>query len=474
MEVFFEPKSLAVIGASKSPGNLGATICNFINYMKYECRMYAVNTKGESVMGCEGFTSVLDIPDEVDLAVIITPAEHVPGIAKECGRKGILRLIVESSGFSEEGDAGILLQEELDAAAAQYGIRYIGPNCLGVMNTHNRFCCFFGFVPGMYDLAFENPGTVSYIIQSGGIGVLAMDSFQADVTDVNKLISIGNKADIDESDMMAYMNEDNTEVIGMYLENVRNGRKLVEMAKKVTKPVLVYKVGKTGEGASAAMSHTAGMANNDVIFDNACRQAGIIRLRSISELYTLPKIFTEMPILRGKKIAIISNSGAFGGIASDLLVEEGFEIPVLSQETQDKLKKTGKLYNVSNPVDIGPALSIQTFNDIFDILLSSGEIDGLMPVPNVWQEVVIEAIIELIRKCQNYGKPAAIYIPNSIERILSIRKKYRVPVFESPEEAVRALAVSYQHYRYKKIKETHDEADAEGSHKERTEVIIRA
>jgi acyl-CoA synthetase (NDP forming) len=243
----------------------------------------------------------------------------------------------------------------------------------------------------------------------------------------------------------------------MYLESVRDGVKLMETARRVTKPILAFKVGRTREGSHAALSHTAGMANNDTIFESACKQAGIIRLKSISELHSLPKIFTTMPLLRGKNIAVITNSGAFGGIAADILIEQGMKLAKLSPETQQKLAKTGQLFNAKNPVDLGPAMSKQMFLDIFDILLSAPEVDGLLPIPNVWQDVVVEAILELIAMCKHYKKPAGLYIPNAIDKILAIRTKFNIPVFESPEEAVRALVVSNQQYQYMLKKERYHE-----------------
>jgi acyl-CoA synthetase (NDP forming) len=239
----------------------------------------------------------------------------------------------------------------------------------------------------------------------------------------------------------------------MYLENINDGRKFIETARKVKKPIIAFKVGRTNEGAKAAQSHTAGMANNDLVFDNACKQGGIIRAKSISELHSMPKIFTHMPPLKGKRIAVFTNSGAFGGITADLLVEAGLEMAKLSDETQDKLSRTGQIFNVSNPIDLGPALSMQTFLEIFDILLSSDEVDGLLPVPSLWHPMVIDAITELTKKCQLYRKPAAIYTPNAVQKTISYRQQYQVPLFESPEEAVRALAVSNQQWRYHQMKE---------------------
>lgn len=455
MDKFFNPESVAVVGASNSPLNLGAMITGLlVDRLDFQGKVYAVNMKGEDVNGIPGYKTVLEIEADVDLAVVITPARFVPDVVERCGQKGIRHMIIESAGFNEEGEEGAALQRLVDEKAAKYGIRYIGPNCLGVMNTTSRFCCFFGFNNIKDETMLKTPGTLSYLIQSGGVGVLVMESLASDVTNINKLASIGNKADIDESDFLDYFKDDDqTEVIGMYLENVEQGRKLIDTAKKVKKPIMIFKTGRSEEGAVAATSHTAGLANNDQIFDSACKQAGIIRLNAVSELHSLPKIFTEMPLLKGKKIAVVTNSGAFGGITADILIENDLEFPTFSEELQQKLRDTDDLFNVANPVDIGPNLSKQTLMDIFRHLLESDEVDGILPVPNVWNEVVIESILEFSGLCRKYGKPAAIYVPNSVEQIISLRRQHGVPLFESPGEAARALHVSLQHYNYLKKKE---------------------
>ncbi|MBN2397008.1 MAG: CoA-binding protein [Deltaproteobacteria bacterium] len=450
MDTFFDPESVVVIGASNAPFNLGATICTTLRkFSSFEGPVYAVNRSGETVPGCEGFIAVTDIPGKVDLAVIITPAEVVPSFVRQCGEKGIRHVIIESAGFAEGGKQGRAMQREISETAKEYGIRIMGPNCLGVLNARNRFCCFYGVLEETVEAFISEPGTVSYIIQSGGLVAVVMESLKKDVVKANKVISIGNKSDVDEADMIEYLDgDDSTEVIGMYLENVQYGRKFLDAARRARKPILAFKVGRTEEGAEAARSHTAGMANNDVLFEGACRQAGIIRLDTISELHSLPKIFTSMPPLRGRRIAVFTNSGAFGGITADLLVEAGLEMARLSPETQDRLSRTGQIFNVSNPIDLGPALSMQTFLDIFDILLSSEEVDGLLPVPSLWHPMIIDAIGELVKKCHHYRKPAAIYTPNAVYKTVSYRETYQIPLFESPEEAARALQVSHLQYLY--------------------------
>jgi len=445
MEKFFNPRSVVIAGASNAPFNLGATICTLLkDYLGYPGNAYVVNSKSESVKGYPGYRSVLDLPESPDLAVIIVSARHVPGLVRDCAQKNIKNIIIESAGFSEEGEAGKVMQQDIDAVARANGIRILGPNCLGTLSTRDRFCCFYGVNPSLVELnrIFESPGTVSYIIQSGGVAVLVMESLYYDLVGINKVVSIGNKCDVDEADLIDYFQKDATEVIGIYMENIADGRKLMESARRSTKPILIYKAGRTHEGARAAMSHTAGMAGNDRIFDSAMRQAGIIRLASIDELHTLPKMFSEMPLLKGGRIAVFTNTGAFGTIAADLLVDAGLKMASLTPKTQERLKKAGQVFNVKNPVDIGPALP-QTYLDIFEILLSAEEVDGILPLLSVWQTFVIDCLIELLKMCRHYQKPAAIYTPNAVAKSISIRAKHCIPIFETPEQAVRALVASH-------------------------------
>ncbi len=452
LDSFFNPSSVAVIGASNGPFNLGATICKCLSdYIHYPHPVYAVNRKGEAVHGCPGYTSVLDIPGSVDLAVVITPAAVVPHFVRECGEKGIKSIVIESAGFSEQGEDGKKLQSEINEAVKKHGIRVMGPNCLGVLDNHARFCCFYGAYQEIVDV-FTKAGGVSYIVQSGGVGVVVLESIMDDIVGLNKMVSIGNKSDVDEADLIEYFSHDNTSVIALYLENIVDGKKLMEAAKKTLKPILVFKSGRTAEGTAAALSHTAGMANNDTVFESACRQAGIIRLEHINELHSMPKMLTEMPLMAGNRVAVFTNSGAFGSITADLLVPAGLTIPRLSDETRGRLGRIGGVFNINNPVDIGPAPP-QTYLEIFKVLLDAGEVDGLLLASSIWRDFIIDVMKELVKMCKQYNKPAAIYTPNSVTRILAARRQHGLPLFESPEEAVRALAVSYEQFGYRRKKE---------------------
>jgi acyl-CoA synthetase (NDP forming) len=452
MDKFFNPSSVAVIGASNADFNLGATICKILKEdIGFSGRVYAVNRGGEAVHGSPGFQSVCDIQDEVDLAVIIAPAAVVPAFVKDCGKKGIRNIVIESSGFSEQGEDGKRLQTEIDEAAQYYQMRIVGPNCLGILDNHRKFCCFYG-ANQLIMQAIQKPGAVSYVIQSGGIGGLVMERLAEDVSGLNKVVCIGNKSDVDETDFIDYFNMDNTKVIGLYLENIVHGKKLMTSAMRTKKPVLVFKSGRSEAGSAAAVSHTAGMANNDAVFEGACRQAGIIRLKSAEELYSLPKMFTEMPLLAGNRIAIFTNSGAFGSIGADLLAETDLVMAKFSQETRDKLSRLPGVFNAGNPVDIGPALP-QIYLEIYDILLGSGEVDGLLHIVGMWRDYVTDVMGELVTLCQRYQKPAALYCFNAMARVQAARTHKNLPIFNTAEEAVRALVVSYQQFHYLRKKQ---------------------
>jgi len=452
MDNFFNPSAIVVIGASNAPFNLGATICKTLKEdIPYPGEVFAVNRGGEDVHGAKGYTQVGDIEAAVDLAVILAPAAVVPGFVRDCGEKGIRNIVIESSGFSEQGNGGEKLQAEIHEAACRHQMRIIGPNCLGTLDNHNPFCCLYG-ANQLIQQTIRKPGTISYVIQSGGVGGLVVERLMEDLPGLNKMVCIGNKSDVDESDFIDYFNTDNTSVIAMYLENVEHGGKLMAAARRSRKPILVYKTGRSEAGSAAAVSHTAGMANNDAVFEGACRQAGIIRLKSAEELHALPKMFTEMPLLAGKNIAIFTNSGAFGTIGADLIAETDLVMARFSAETREKLGRLPGVFNAGNPVDIGPALP-ETYLQIYDILLADPHVDGVLNIVGMWRDYVADVMGELIKQCLRHRKPAALFCFNAMARVQAARANKNLPLFNTLEEAVRALAVSHQQFRYLEKKE---------------------
>lgn len=453
MEKFFNPSSVVVIGASNAPFNLGATICKVLTEdIDYPGQVYAVNRSGENVFGAQGMRTLDDIPEPVDLAVMITPAFVVAEFVRKCGEKGIRNIIIESSGFSEQGAEGRILQKDVNDAAHLYRIRIIGPNGLGIMDNYSRFCSMYGS-SHLAPLAVRHPGFVSYVVQSGGIAGLIVERLMEDVSGINKIVSLGNKTDLDEADFIDYFDTDRTKVIALYLEGVDDGRKLMQAVRRTKKPVLVYKSGKSEAGSAAIVSHTAGMAQNDAVFDGACRQAGMIRLKTPEELCVLPKIFTEMPLLSGKRIAVFTNSGGVGTIGADMLEETPLVMAPFSEETKAKLKKLPGVFNASNPVDIGPAPP-EIYLAIYNILLEAEEVDGILNMVNIWRDYVIDVMEALIKLCRKHRKPASLYAFSALERLRVLQLEKGLPLFGTAEDAVRALVVSHQQFCYLIKKET--------------------
>lgn len=452
MDTFFNPSSVVIIGASNAAFNLGATICKaLIDDVSYPGRVYAVNRAGEDVCDAKGFRSLDDIGEPIDVAVIITPAFVVPEIVRQCGEKGIRNVIIESSGFSEQGDEGRRLQREIDEAMRLYRIRIIGPNCLGILDTYSRFTTMYG-ANHLAPLVIRHPGFVSYVVQSGGIGALIVERLMENVSGINKMVSLGNKADLDETDFIDYFDTDRTKVIALYLESVEDGRKLMQSVRRTQKPVLVYKSGKSEAGSRAILSHTAGMAQNDVVFDNACRQAGMIRLHSPEELCVLPKMFTEMPLLAGNRIAVFTNSGGVGTIGADMLEETDLVMAPFSEETKAKLSRLPGVFNAGNPVDIGPAPP-DIYLEIYKILLEADEVDGVLNMVNIWRDYVIDVMETLVHLCREHEKPAALYTFSALEKLRVAELEKGLPLFGAAKEAVRALEVSFQQYRFLQKKE---------------------
>jgi len=452
MEKFFNPSSVVIFGASNAKFNLGAMICKALrDAVQYPGQVYAVNSAGDDVAGAKGCQALEDIREDIDLAVIITPASVIPGLIQKCGARGIRNVIIESSGFSEKGEEGRKLQNEIDRLARFYALRIIGPNCLGVLDIERRFCCMYG-AEEIVSVLVRHPGPVSYILQSGGVAELVGERLMDDRLGVNKMVCIGNKSDVNEADLIDYFDTDHTEVICVYLENVKDGRKLMRAVKKTRKPVLVYKSGKSEAGRAAALSHTAGMAQNDAVFDGACRQAGIIRLQSIEELHALPKMFTRMPLLSGNRIAVFTTSGAFGSVGADLLAGTNLVMAEFSDETKSRLSRIPGVFNAANPVDIGPAPP-EIYLEIYNILLTSGEVDGMLHLAGMWRDFVQDVMQALVGFCRRQRKPAALYAYNSMGKLLAARQEKELPVFYTAEEAVRALEVSYQQYLYLDKKE---------------------
>jgi len=320
MREIFYPGSVAVIGVSAKPDNLGRNIVGNLVEYGFNGVVYAVGPSGGTIETRRIYPTVLDIPDSVDLAVIMTPAKTVPGILEQCGQKGVRWAIIETAGFREYGEEGKQLEDEIVRIANKYDMRFVGPNCIGAISMENGFC-----VPFPRLRRFVKDGDVSMVSQSGGVGMSVLNLMANEGVGLNKFVSVGNMLNIDAEDMLDYLIEDEgTEVIFVYLESVRDGRKLMEVAKKSTKPILAFKANIGNLGNDIALSHTASLTSDDKVVDAAFQQAGIIRIHDATTLGNNLKIL-ELPPMCGKNLAIISRSGGHAVIAADSCELSGFQ-----------------------------------------------------------------------------------------------------------------------------------------------------
>jgi acetyl coenzyme A synthetase (ADP forming)-like protein len=313
MDNFFNPKSIAVIGASRSPGKVGYDILRNIIQYGYEGAVYPVNPGAAEILGKKSYPSLLDVPGQVDLAVIVVPSKKVIEVIEQCGSKGISAAIVISAGFKESGIEGARLENEMLTKAKEGGVRLIGPNCLGVIDTHSKMNA--SFAAGM-----PAKGGIGFFSQSGALCLAVLDRALPDEIGFSKFISMGNKSDITDTDiMLALAEDDNTRVILGYIEGLADGRRFMEVAAQVSKrkPLIILKSGITSSGAKAASSHTGALAGREAAFSSAFKQSGVIRAHTLNELFNYALAFANQPLPRGPNVAIITNSGGPGILAAD-------------------------------------------------------------------------------------------------------------------------------------------------------------
>ncbi|HBD08674.1 MAG TPA: hypothetical protein DCZ69_10475, partial [Syntrophobacteraceae bacterium] len=307
MNRLFCAESVAVVGVSESEDNLGKNILTNLVSFDYQGTIYAVGPRGGQVLGHRVYSSVTDLPKTPELAIILTPARFVPEILNQCGEKGTQWAVIQSGGFRELGAEGEALEREIVEASKRYGLRFMGPNCIGAVNTANSLYTPFVALPNPY-----RSGSVAVFAQSGGVGLSLADRLCASGVGISKLVSMGNKLNIDEADYLAYLKDDpDTTVIYLYLEDFKRGRVFAEMARQCSKPIVLHKSNTSSLSGTIAQSHTAALAADDQIVDAVCRENGIVRVRTVAEAIGAVKGLS-LPRLKGKKLAVISRSGGVG------------------------------------------------------------------------------------------------------------------------------------------------------------------
>jgi 4-hydroxybutyrate---CoA ligase (ADP-forming) len=442
--IFFSPKSIAIIGASEKPG-VGKTI--FYNIAKhFKGKIYPVTPSNPTVGGLTAYKNVLDIPDSVDLAVVAAPSKFTPAVMEEVGKKRIKGAIIVSAGFKEVDEAGAKLEREVGEIAKKYGIRVIGPNCLGIMSfsKDNIMNSTFLKVTPKY-------GNIALVSQSGAICAATVEDAEAQDIGFSKVISMGNKVDMDESDVLELLAEDeDTRVIVMYLEDIRNGRRFMEIAKEITtekkKPIIVLKAGRTAEGAKAAASHTGALGGSDVNYEAAFAQCGVIRVDTMGELFDLATAFSKQPIPEGDVI-IVSNAGGPAIISTDACSKYGLKMADISS-TKDEIAKVIPPYgSPRNPVDIVGDADYLRFEKVLLLVLAHPNVGSVVtmctPSATLNYDDLARVLVKMSQQFPNKTILASLMgLAEGIEN-RKIMSEGGIPYYLYAEPAIKTLKVMY-------------------------------
>lgn len=441
--MFFGPKAIAIIGASSDPTKLGHAVLANLSSSGFAGDIYPINPNAEQILGRKAYPSILDTPGPVDLAVILIPARAVSGVLRECGQKGVRGAIVISAGFREAGPEGITREKELLAVAAEYGIRIIGPNCLGVIDT---------FVPMNVSFAAGTPksGTIAFMSQSGALCTAILDYALAETIGFSHFVSLGNKADIDEVALLEAWGDDaRSNVVIAYIEGLRDGAQFIRTARRAARnmPIIAVKSGRTASGSKAVASHTGSLAGSDAAYSAAFRQAGVLRAKTVEELFDYSTAFAYQPLLKGNRIAIVTNAGGPGVMATDALESYGLVLADLLPETEAALAKgLPAAGSVHNPVDVlGDARSDRYIHALNYVLRDPG-VDGVVVIvtPQTSTEIIetAQAVVEI---CRHADKPIMGCWMGKQEAMagIDILSKNQVPNYHFPERAVGALGAMY-------------------------------
>ena len=446
LEAIFRPNSVAVIGASNRVGTVGHGLFRNILLSGYCGTLYPVNPKATSIAGVHAYTNVGAIPDEIDLALIMVPAATVPSVLEECGKKGTRGAVIVTAGFKEVGPEGAALELRAAEVAREYKIALVGPNCLGVINTDADILLNASFARCM-----PEHGNIAFLSQSGALCAGILDYARGRNIGFSKFISVGNKADVTEIDLLRYLaTDDSTDVILMYLETLVNGRALIELAREITgelahqKPILAIKSGRTMQGAAAARSHTGALAGSDAVYDAIFAQAGILRVNTVEELFDFAVGFSRQPLPKGNRFAIVTNAGGPGVMATDAAIRHGLELAKLRPETLESLKaKLPPTANFSNPVDVIGDATCDRYTAALEAVLGDPNVDGLVVLLTPQSMTDIEAIARTIGEvAPSSKKPVLASFLGHVDVSAGIRilGQHGVPNYEFPENAARALA----------------------------------
>ena len=444
----FYPRSIAVVGASGVKGKLGYNVLHNLLFHRYAGKIYPVNAKNPEVQGVKAFRSILEVPGEVDLAIVIVPAEAAPAAIEECCKKGVRFIVVETAGFAETGAEGKKAQARIKAMIEAHGCRILGPNCSGVINTHHRMVQSIGLMEEL------GRGNIGMVAQAGVYAAGILTGLRR-VMDFGIVATIGNKMDISETDILEFLGKDeNIDVIAMYMEDVTSGRRFIDVARKVTavKPIIALKSGRTEAGKKAVSSHTASLAGDDQINAAAFRQSGIIRARDNEHLFGLMKAFAKQPLPPRDGILVVTYTGSLGVAATDTLYLNGLRLADLEPELKTRLLKILPDYvKTVNPVDYSFSMDPDQLRKTIEIGVESEDVGGFIVVI---QGEILGTFVDSLRQIDYQGKPilACVACKEFMMDDVIRMEQAGIPVYSTVEMASEALAAMrrYRLYREKR------------------------
>jgi len=485
LDQFFNPKSIAVIGASAKKNKLGYVLLkNLIDY-KYKGKIYPINPKYKKILKLKTFQSLSSVSKKIDLAIIIVPAKIVPLLLEQCGKKEIKSVIIISSGFKEIGEKGKKLENKIIKIAKKYKIKILGPNCLGILDSTNDLNASFA-------KQMLKKGKIGFISQSGAICCAMLDWAEKTNIGFSRFVSLGNMALVNEIDLLKFFKKDSqTKIIILYLEQISRGKEFIKEVSQITKnkPLIIIKGGETKEGSQAVLSHTGALAKPNEMFKFALRQYGVIQVNSLSDLFDLIKFYAieerhyaMSPSLRGQKIAVLTNAGGPGAITIDALKKNNFEIAVLEKRTSKILKKNLPITaGIKNPIDISGDARADRYKTALDVLIKDKKVDAIIVVLTPQSVTEIKKTAKMIVKLSRKSKKPILtsFIGGkNIDQGNKILDKANIPVYNYPGQAVKVLAkvCNYENWRKenKKISRSFDFKISKKSFGKIKEIIQKA
>jgi acetate---CoA ligase (ADP-forming) len=446
LDSLFYPKSIAVIGASRQPGSVGHSLLANLLMNRFQGVIFPVNPKAASVLGIKCYPRVLEISDDIDLAVVVVPGPAVPGVIEECGQMGIKAAIVISAGFKEVGGQGTILERRVQEIARKHEIALVGPNCLGVINTDPLSQMNATFATDM-----PAAGNIGFISQSGALCVAVLNYAKDANVGFSKFISMGNKAGIAENELLSYLQSDpKTDVILMYLEDLVDGREFMRIARRTTsstqtpKPIIALKAGRTLPGARAASSHTGSLAGSDRVYDAVFEQSGVLRVETLEELFDYVRGFSCQPLPKGPNVAIVTNSGGPGILATDSCIQHGLNIPRLTNRTLTRLRRVlPQTASLQNPVDLVAEAQARQYEATLRAVLKDRNVHSAIVILTSTAFTKVEDISTAVAKvAKELAKPVVCCLLGvfDVSRGIQILERSGIPNFRFPESAARVLS----------------------------------